>query len=282
MPIHFVTIATKMDGYMKFFLESCKMHNVNINVLGFGKKWLGFGWRWMLVKKFLIDKEDDDIVCFLDSYDLIVNKSVEDLESVFRSLGTEFLVSRETQAHMLLDFSLKFLSKCFSSKWESIDNVLINAGTWMSTKRAFMKMLNEVRTNPEYKFSLSSDDQGMLCRYIKNNRDLVKIDMENKVFLVSISPFFGFFYNKDITFDGEKILFRGNPAFFIHCPAKANMNEVIQLFGYQMTKEEIVNGKSAEDMYRKILFSFLFFLMILLISRKFLPLVVSKLSPSSA
>jgi hypothetical protein len=269
MTIHFVTVATKSDGYFKFFLESCEKNGVDINILGLNKKWRGFGWRWVLVERFLKNKGDEDIVCFLDSYDLIINRNVRDLEKVFRSFNTEFLVSKETNAHILIDLSLKYLM--FSSKWTPIDGVLVNAGTWMATKRAFTDMMNEVRTKKEYDFSLSTDDQAMLCKYIVNNKKKIKIDMESKIFLVTISPLFGFFYNKDVTFNGHAVEYRQGTPFFIHCPAKVNMNEAIQKLGYRMTKEEIALGGKTESMYRGLLFtSFLiiFVLMYIITSRE--------------
>lgn len=265
MVVYYVTIATSFGGYIKFLLQSCERHKIKLEILGLGQQWKGFAWRWLLLEEFLKNKTDDDIICFLDSYDVIANRNPElYIKFMFLKTGKEFLVSRETFAHPLLEFIFK---NC-GGVWEPIDDVIINAGTWMATKRAFLKMLNGIRSNKEYNFNEFAHDQKMLCKYIKNNRDDFAIDFKSKIFFVNVSPIFEFMYNKNVKIKKSQLRFNGKTPFFIHGPAKTNMNNVLEKLGYALTESEKKSLKNSNEIIFKIIIGIILIIIMIVIIRK--------------
>jgi hypothetical protein len=69
--IHIVTVATESKYYFPYLVESCKKHGLNLEVLGFGEKWTGFNMRFRLMTDYLKQLPENDIVCFVDGYDVL-------------------------------------------------------------------------------------------------------------------------------------------------------------------------------------------------------------------
>ena len=52
-------------------------------VLGMGMKWKGLIMKYDLMIKYLKTLNDDDIVCFIDAYDVLPTKNIVKLEKKF-------------------------------------------------------------------------------------------------------------------------------------------------------------------------------------------------------
>ena len=70
--MHIVTVANKNDGYLNYLIESCKRNGGELEVLGWNQEWKGFMWKISLMIEYLNGLDDDDIVCFVDGYDVII------------------------------------------------------------------------------------------------------------------------------------------------------------------------------------------------------------------
>ncbi len=81
-----VTVATHERGYFKFLKESCKKHNLDLHVLGMGKVWEGFQWKYSLMKQFLRTRPVDEVVVFVDGYDVFALADEKTIESRFKSV----------------------------------------------------------------------------------------------------------------------------------------------------------------------------------------------------
>ena len=84
--VRLVTVATHSQFYFPWLLESCKRYNTKIEVLGWGEKWKGFTWRFSLMIEYLKSLDPEEIVCFIDAYDVILLRPLEDIVSYFNDI----------------------------------------------------------------------------------------------------------------------------------------------------------------------------------------------------
>src|SRR5258708_29452275 len=81
--VSIVTVATHEAGYMKWLKLSCQKNGCELIVLGAGQKWGGYSMRFGLLLDFCRTRNNDDIVCFIDAYDVLMLKHVDKLEKRF-------------------------------------------------------------------------------------------------------------------------------------------------------------------------------------------------------
>ena len=87
--LHIVTVVTESKYYFPYLSKSCKRHGKQLKILGYGEKWKGFNWRFKLMIEYLETLKDDDIVCFIDGYDVLCTRNLNELKSVFLKLHKE-------------------------------------------------------------------------------------------------------------------------------------------------------------------------------------------------
>ena len=91
MSLHIVTVATHSKFYFPYLIESCKRNGSELVILGYGEKWKGFTWRFKLVIEYLKKLNKNDIVCFIDGYDVISSRNFKDLKNIFLQLRKKHL-----------------------------------------------------------------------------------------------------------------------------------------------------------------------------------------------
>ena len=69
--LHIVTVATDSQYYFPYLVESCKRNGKELEVLGMGEVWQGFNWKYVKMMEYLKTLPTDDIVCFVDGYDVV-------------------------------------------------------------------------------------------------------------------------------------------------------------------------------------------------------------------
>ena len=79
-----ITVATHSEAYFPYLKQSCEKNNADLIVLGWGKKWDGYITKLKLVMNYCKSLEDDDIICFVDSFDVIMLRPINELEKAFR------------------------------------------------------------------------------------------------------------------------------------------------------------------------------------------------------
>lgn len=99
------TVATKETDGFKRFMRSARQFNYTIKVLGRGEKWTGGdymsapggGQKVRLLKSALDSmKEEDQIILFVDSYDVIFSSGPKELLKKFQQTGHKVVFSAET------------------------------------------------------------------------------------------------------------------------------------------------------------------------------------------
>lgn len=247
-----VTVATHSEGYFPWLLKSCERHGVHLDVLGWGEQWKGFAWRLTLMMKYLQKQNPNEVVCFVDGFDVILLKPLDELESRFLRLkekhdfklavGLEIPLMRIQQWAAQLTFG-----KC--------DSVLINAGCYIGYAQDLLDVIQNIyQINPYF----NADDQQMLLTYCRRNPAKMYIDKDRQLFLTLVASFSDI--NKHIT------QFMQNDPCIYHGAANTNMNNLIKALGYEMTNEEatIVNKYHWQTQKKKAFYYCKLFLPLLL------------------
>ncbi len=216
-----VTVATKSDAYFPWLLLSCERNNISLNVLGWGEKWQGFNWRNKLVLQFVADLSDDEIVCFIDAFDVIVLRDFENFDKQFwavsKKVGSEFIVSAEIIKSFRAKIGSYYFGKC--------NGYNINAGSYVGTVRKIKEILGQIRTlNPKN----DADDQVLLSKYCRQYPTNIYIDSNGIFFKSIVKPL----CNIQPYFDLEQDDLVGNGCYILHANYFTRLDKILEFQGY--------------------------------------------------
>jgi len=201
--IQVVTVATeKVDGYNRF-IDSCNKYNIPCITLGMGKNWEGLdlqnspggGHKVTLFKEYinkLNEDNDNRIVIFTDSYDVVFNSNLYDIVNKFINFDCDILFAAEIYC-----WPDKTLIKDYpytESKFK-----YLNSGGIIGNVKSYRKLL-------EFSIKNSDDDQlyytlSFLNKGIHLNKLNIKLDYNCEIF----QCLNGIFYYIDIEYDRSKI-----------------------------------------------------------------------------
>jgi hypothetical protein len=221
-----VTVATKTDGYFSTLQDSCKRFNVQLDVLGWNQKWLGFAWKLQLMQQYLSNLPDSEIVCFIDGYDVIMLRSLEDLETEFKIFLTiidptnigKIIIGCENSKYRILHLLGDLVFKTCHGK-------AINSGTYIGYVKNLKLMLNSFNVNP------GDDDQILVTNYCRYNPDLFYIDCDMIFFCVVFNPY-NSFLNNNMQIVSQILYYRQYQPFFAHGNGMTNMDDLVEGLGY--------------------------------------------------
>lgn len=207
-----VTVATHSERYFPVLVESCKRYNAKLEVLGWGKPWGGFMMKFNLLKDFLKGLPANEVVCFIDAYDVVLLSPLHVLEERFRNMDAHIVISRSGCASA-------FMTQVDSYFFSLCKNKNINSGTYIGYANAVYDMINSICTFHDCK-DKSLDDQLVLSTYCQRRNDLnIKIDDNRDLFYVQCQ------------FDKPKI---GEiiTSCIYHAPLIQNIHDVLLDLGY--------------------------------------------------
>jgi len=98
-----ITVATHSELYFPIFKESCQRNNLDLVVLGFGKKWEGFSWRFHLISNYIKELPLDEILIISDAFDVIILNTTNILER-FQTFNSSVVISVLNMSNPLLDY----------------------------------------------------------------------------------------------------------------------------------------------------------------------------------
>jgi hypothetical protein len=225
-----VTVATHSEAYFPYLKKSCERNGYDLVILGWDQKWTGYSFKLKLIQSYLQDLPDDEVVCFIDSFDVIALRPLQELEKSFLDF------SKNTGARVVVGYdraASTVIKGVGSLYFGTVYGYLVNSGTYMGYNKDIKRMINEIYTDPK------EDDQKVLTEYCKKNPNDVYIDSASLFFLTINNPFGDNFYDPVLMKiqDGH-LWYRGIKPFFAHGNGNTDMNRVIELLGYPMTDAE--------------------------------------------
>ena len=228
-----VTVATHSERYFPVLIQSCKRHGVDLTILGWGEKWQGFVWRFKKLLEFLNSVSDDELIVFIDAYDVILLQNAATIEKKFN------LLINKTNAKIIIAFDNPKLSSWveFISKYifGNCQGKRINAGTYIGKAKDIKNLIQnackffDCDTNIKY-----NDDQILLTKYCKINPQDMFIDEGKDLFLIVKSDFLLplNMHKNHIEIINNELVYKNIKPCFIHGVLSTNMNNIIEKLNY--------------------------------------------------
>jgi len=182
--LHIFTLGNN-ENEIECLKRSAAKQNVNINVLVFDK-WNGYVDKIIHMNNAIRDIPENDIVCFIDAYDVLLFTDENEILEKFREYDCDLLLSAELNCypgeniHTYADLYRKL-------KIENMTNFkYVNSGGYIGYKHAIQKIYDWKTIDEIHEISSLGGDQNYFTQYylhhaaIPENR--VKIDMYQRIF----------------------------------------------------------------------------------------------------
>ena len=158
------------------------MHDVNINYI-INQEWGGYSDKIFFMKKAIENiNDDDDIICFIDAYDVLVNSCESDIIDKFLSYNCEILLGAELNCYpprykTQMDDIISNISP------ETL-NRYVNSGVYIGYKIALSKLFNWKNDKDVVKICENGGDQNYFMEYYIGNysKENMSIDSKSLIF----------------------------------------------------------------------------------------------------
>jgi hypothetical protein len=229
--IHIVTVATHSDYYFPYLVKSCKKNNKELEVLGFDQRWKGFNWKFRLMIDYLKELKKNDIVCFVDGYDVICTRNLNELKEEFIKLRNDnnckIIVGHDKiKKNFMSYFNNLYFGKC--------NDIKINTGTYIGYVYDLKIIIQKMYDLEPYNIA---DDQILMTKYCNLFKGDIYIDVDNKLFLTIARPFSEI--DNLLTIRNNEIIYNKNKPFFLHAPGQTYLDNTIKLLGYKLNNDDI-------------------------------------------
>lgn len=172
--LHVVTVGTSKDGYYNILVDSGSRVGVKIINIGLGKEWTGLTMKYTLLKKYLNNLRDDDIVLFLDAYDVFLVENEQTILNKFYKFNKPIVFGN--QNGLLTNLSMITCNK---------NN--LNTGSYIGYVK-YLKILLNILDKPKIYKKFGNDDQLVLNHICKNNKFFDKytgVDIKQDIFYIT-------------------------------------------------------------------------------------------------
>jgi len=252
-----ITVATHSESYFPYLKKSCEKYNAHLDILGWGEKWDGYITKLKLVMNYIQDLPDDEIICFIDSFDVIMLRPLDELEKTFRSFnkltGHNVIVGYDQSPSL-------FINQLTTIHFGTCHGILLNSGTYIGFVKYIKQMLKTISNHS------SKDDQIALTEYVQKNPHNIHIDTSCIFFITINYPIGDFICDERIKIENKTLFYRGIKPFFAHGNGNTNMDKLIYKLGYKINikiKREIQNNIISIQ-YKKVINNYLYFFVYLI------------------
>lgn len=173
------TVSTEMNDCAKRFIDSCNIYGSVPLLLGYGKPWNGGvmedgpggGQKINLLKEYLeVENDNDKLMLFTDSYDVILNNNIKDMKKIYDEKYNGKIVFASEESC----WPDERLEREYPERREP--NRFLNSGCILGRVCDFKKLLDTDIKNNE-------DDQLYYTRKFLSGRYNVEIDYDQELFL---------------------------------------------------------------------------------------------------
>jgi len=247
--LHIVTVATDSDYYFPYLVESCKRNGKELTVLGYSEKWEGFTWKFKLMIDYLENLKQTDIVCFVDGYDVICARNLNELIDEF------IKIKNETNCKIIVGYDkinknniFYYISKLYGLiQYSTCKGIPLNSGTYIGYVSDVLYILKKTyMLNPNY----SADDQTLLTKYCNSSNDIY-IDVDNTIFLALVSPYYDI---DELVISENCVVYNNKKPFFLHGPGQTYLDNTIRLLGYNLNNNDIKKKMQKKLINRNIFY----------------------------
>jgi len=219
------TVVTHDDYYYRSMISSCEKLGLEVKALGWGEKWKDFYWRFNLMREYLKSLDPNEIVVFIDAFDVIPLAPEKDIMERFLSFNSPIVISSEEKfSNYMIDFGYKDIFSKFKDGY-------CNCGSYMGYVKNLLEMydvMDKYRNN-------CNDDQVVMSRSSKDPFIIknVSLDKNNNLFLTLRTNekiiYRGIMSsdNKYYKFADGKIRWKIKKPAFVHGPGSVNLDHFV-------------------------------------------------------
>lgn len=250
--LHIFTFGSDANR-LQYLKQTEKNHNNNIHYI-VTDRWNGYIDQLEYMKRAIDDIPPDDIICFIDGYDVLVNSDNEDILNKFKSYDCDFLIGAELNCYP------EYYKTRMDGINQNTDNFYkyINSGGYIGYNKTIKHMLCWKPESEIERICKIEGDQSYVIEYYLENYNTQKIclDIYCKIFQnmhwVSWDSFifkYGTIYNTVMDSDPCFIHFNGGTW-------QTNSREnIMPVFCKKIEDSKTTNDELTLNEYRQIITS---------------------------
>lgn len=175
--IHYVCVATESQLYFPYLKQLLP----NLVVLGMGMKWTGYMMKCQLIVEYLRSLKNNDIICFVDAYDVLPTKNIVNLE-------TQFIEFSKNHPKVKIIVGGGIITNPIHKICNDLifENNELNSGTYIGYANDILYVLTNIINNPN--ITNITNDQYELIKYSQQNLNDIFIDNNSDFFCVVSTP----------------------------------------------------------------------------------------------
>jgi hypothetical protein len=170
--LHICTVASQETTGLKQLKHSCEHYNIHLEVLGLGQPYTGNGKKLIHLKNYLASIPDEDLVLFVDAYDVLILANKQTIIEKFLALNNPCIISAETNLH---PYNKGFLRRYPKSPTKFR---FLNAGSIMGYSCSLKHILNSMPPIIE-----NQSDQKQITAYYLDHQSEILLDNQCDLFL---------------------------------------------------------------------------------------------------
>lgn len=168
---HVCTVASFTNGNLEKLQSSCNQHHIDLEIIGLGLPYYGNGTKLLRMSEYLETLDDDDIVMFVDAFDVLIIADKEVILSKFLDMNVPFVMSAEKNCFPFSHLASEYPETASPFKY-------INSGGFIGYVGTLKSWLTDLKP-----FDLQKGDQGQITiHYLLHRNDFV-IDTSCELFL---------------------------------------------------------------------------------------------------
>ncbi len=172
--LHLCTCASHHVKNLDQLLHSCNEQGIELDIVGMGKPF-SFGMCLREFKTYLEALPEDDIVLFIDAYDVLILADAETLLEKFHKMQVPYTFSAETNCHPFPHVANIHPETASRFKY-------LNSGSYMGYVAALKQIFEEISPIPD-----ETDDQGLLMVYFLYHPEQMILDTDCELFIPLVS-----------------------------------------------------------------------------------------------
>jgi hypothetical protein len=210
--VYYFTVATKPDKGLNMLIDTCRYHNINLDVLGMNdqrlQQWGDNLWvKLDYLNQVLKSLQSDTIVLFTDAYDVLCTRDLSYAVEHFKNTKHPILFSAEYYC-----FPKEYKSQ-YTDTQQQMPFPYLNSGTFIGYVWALRELFKRM---PDYK-APGNDQKYCQMAYLAYP-DLIQLDHDNKVFVCAANTLSDHF-----TFAKGQGMYQDKPITFIHVNGSKDM-----------------------------------------------------------
>jgi hypothetical protein len=230
--LHYVCVATEMDYYLPHLKEILEKEDIHLNILGLNTKWEHRTiYKFELLLKWLNDKKEEELVIFMDAYDVLpLPNRLGKLEEHYKRFKEKNKKCKLICGHGEIHEGVKGVFQTFTRTmigYNRVNGLFINSGTFIGYIGDIKPIIKEILLNSKYN---SLSDQIALSNYAIDHESSIHIDEHN--------DFFKVIHNHN-NFE-ELVIDIKEKYYFIHACSGGQMNKFLKdVYNIYIDKEYI-------------------------------------------